>query len=1743
MHNIHSKPLNIGSVSSADSVPTRRPIRLGIGRFRKPWYWCRYRAPQIRQFRQTKQGGTGSPPPPFIFSCISPLHSYHQHRTNPEVVGEGEGGLVICADDVVEEEQISHTHIYTRDHHLRPCLTITQAVAQLKQTIQQLNHQPPSLHYLQLSSSTTTTTTTTTSGVIQYQVLLPPSAIGLDWLCSRPTHLPFYPHFYFSSHHPTNFLTLSSFGHALCIHGACGRHKGYRLLSRYLSSDALTIQAYGFTGLNPYNQSQLLAEESDSFYLFIPQIQLKELDGCSVLAVTLIWDDSFSFSFERAVSSLELCLDQMGHNISSKNIYERERWMSQNCAKENVLQSDTSHLVCVDAVVLDGIDNTRDKCLQKEEHLNCAESYVCISPACSFSFNMFHSLSQDDFSIKECSNMNMVWASLIVEELVRLGINYFCIAPGSRSSPLAINATRHPLTNCISCYDERSLAFHALGYAQGSQRPAVIITSSGTAVSNLHPAVVEASQNFIPTIILTADRPPELLDCGANQAIDQVNHFGKFVRQFSNLCPPTDEIFSRTVLTTIDSSVYLSTNHPMGPTHINCQFREPLHDSPLTWSTQCLTGLEHWLTDGKPYTRYINTPNLSICTNSDALMEVLEIIKDARKGILIIGRIFSEADMWALSLIAKQLSWPVVADVLSGLRVRRLFLSHSEDLFVDYMDHALLSDTFKDRMKPDVVLQIGGSLTSKRISQFLESCAPIPYILVDSHPYRHDPSHIVTYRIQSSVSQFVAIMFEFEFSKKATKWTCLLKEINSVIEREIGLQIQSDSALTEPYVAHAIAEVVGTGASTALFVGNSMVIRDLNMYAKGSVTSSNDSIYATDYLQQGFHGIPVAANRGASGIDGLVSTVIGFSVGSQKRVYCLVGDVSFLHDTNGLSLLNQCARREPITIVVVNNHGGAIFSLLPVAEKTQLDILNKFFYTSHDISLYDLCSAHKVKHILVRTKQELQIALQRCANESTDSIVEVVSSISKNAEFHCLLRESTSEAMNQAMEYFLWTRQFDNQKNHMPVCRILKAEYKVFRMKLSTPPTSAKTNEDKKDLLRDGLLLRVTLDDDTIGFGEIMPIEIHEESFSEAELQVRFLLQLMNGCKIDALLPLLNGSFSHWIWRNFGIPPSSIFPSVRCGLEMAILNALAAHCKSNLSDLLLGINNRLELRKCVSKNEQRIEICALVDCEGSPSEVAHIVSELVQEGYSTVKLKVARRRTPIEDAMVIQKIRETVGYSINIRVDANRRWSYAEAMQFASAVKEYKLQYIEEPIKPEHNIIKFCEDSGLPVALDETLDAITGDFINHLQRYAHPGITAMVIKPSRLGGFENTARIAKWACLHNKMAIVSSAYESSLTLSVYVQFAYFLHMKNENVCKTRNKHIHDGIAHGLGTYKWIKEEIMDQGLKVCVPHIGGKMGASVKDSQNFIENFCWDSGRVLSRFLGNEEIGCYSVKVGANGLSSCFRVKEAGLHTNKIVVVFLHGFLGTSEDWAPIMKSLSSDARMISVDLPGHGKSQVHAEQESSLSVETISWLLQKLVDEITTEGVVLVGYSMGARIAMHMTLNSEKVKGAVIISGSPGLKQKSNRRIRQAIDKSRANLLMSHGLQNFLKTWYSTKLWSSLREHPHFNRVLQSRTQHDDIETLAKVLHDSSVGKQRSLWDNLKDCKKPLLLVAGEKDSKFVNISHQIRTEIMNHSNDGYDMEHVCEVFIVPNCGHAVHLENPLPLIHAIRSFLSKVD
>uniref|UniRef100_A0A0D9VHL4 Mandelate racemase/muconate lactonizing enzyme C-terminal domain-containing protein n=1 Tax=Leersia perrieri TaxID=77586 RepID=A0A0D9VHL4_9ORYZ len=1628
----------------------------------------------------------------------------------------GRAGIVIDVDEVDEvgDRDLPVDVSFTR--RLRPVLTLGDGLAALRQAGEEVKASPPA---------------GAGSGVIRFEVLVPPSTKALKWLCTQFKRSSLFPQFYLSrkpTTGPSIQLEISGAGSAICFHGSSRVDNGFDLISRYLSFDLHLIRAYGSVGVKYENGLHSVEERAGSFYFFIPQVELSEFDGYSMLSSTIVWDDSVSHTFEDSVCLFESCFNQIWSIYDSSATTCYERMVTSYIEELCLSQSRNTQLVYLDAEFLAVIDGKVG--MDKEICPTSDQSFVRFSPQLLFSSNMDLCLQSNktDSFIKSCSNINLAWASFIVEEFVRLG---------SRSSPLALSASGHPLTTCISCYDERSLGFHALGYGRGSRKPAIVITSSGTAVSNLLPSVVEASQDFVPLILLTADRPPELHDAGANQAINQVNHFGSFVRHFFSLPPPDDQIYARMVLTAVDSVAYYATQTPQGPVHMNCAFREPLDYRYQDWSVDCLKGLEKWFINRKPYTTYLGMKMVSAL-----VMEVLEIVKKAKQGLLLVGAIHTDDDIWAVALLARHLSWPVAADVLSGLRMRKVLNSSlkldKSILFIDHIDQMLLSESVKSWISPDVIVQIGSRITSKRVGTYLESCSPTSYILIDAHPCRHDPSHVVTHRIQATIAEFAASLWQCNFQRKTSRWSDILKVLNSAVSQEIMFQVHSECSLTEPYVAHVIGDALDGDA--AIFVGNSMVIRDLDMFGKGWIDHSKNVNDAMMHHFPGFLGAPVAGNRGASGIDGLLSTAIGFSIGSNKHVFCVIGDISFLHDTNGLSLLNQRSQRKPMTIIVINNHGGAIFSLLPIAKTASPQILEKFFYTLHDISISKLCAAHRVKHFVVQTKTELHDALVKSHVGHVDCVVEVENSIVDNANFHRIISMFTDHTATTCLEYLLGGPYCKGELDGLSVGRIHAAEYMFYRIQLSAPRTSGIS---ESSFFHEGFILKLCMDDNIVGFGEVAPIEIHEEDLLDVEEQLRFLFHRMKDAELD-VVPLLRGSFSNWIWTCLGIPPSSLFPSVKCGLEMAILNLLASRRTCRLYDIFTGSN----VVECNQSSSASIEICALLDSSGTPMEVALAVLKLVAEGFTTVKLKVGRRESPAEDAAIIQKIREIVGYKINIRADANRKWTYKQAIDFGLMVKGFCLQYIEEPVDSVNDIVKFCENSGLPVALDETIDNLRGDLIPKLHQFSHPGIVALVIKPSVVGGFENAAYIAKWAHMHDKMAVISSAYESSVGLAGYIQFAHYVDKQNAIISRIKSKGSCGTVAHGLGTYQWLREDVSEQKLKIHAPPLGDGIRASAEDAHGYLQHLSINNKKI-ERTYSEENLRSYFIQVDWDKFSYHVKLQEAGDCTNEKVVLFLHGFLGTSEDWVPMMKALSPSARVIAVDLPGHGESKiiqhgVENPNQASVTVQVVADLLLKLICDITDGEVFVVGYSMGARIALHMALNknhkavtSRQISGAVIISGSPGLRDEASKRRRSAIDKSRAHFLSSCGLDSFLETWYSAKMWASLREHPKFDSLVRTRREHNNIKALSKVLADSSIGRQKSLWEDLKHLKSPLLIVAGEKDLKFKEISQEICREIRKYRD--CESNGLCEMIIVPDSGHAVHIENPLPLVRAVRKFL----
>ncbi|GLU04852.1 hypothetical protein SLE2022_219810 [Rubroshorea leprosula] len=1632
-------------------------------------------------------------------------------------------------DDLVVETCIVRT--------LPPALTLEDGLQSINEAVEQLKLNPPS-----------------SSGMLRFQVAVPPSAKALNCFCSQPVSSAVFPLFFLSKerNNPTYkslFLNRTGgvfgIGAAVYFTDSSSCFPGSEsLINRYLSSDSIFASIYGFVDINFDTKSSSVKHDAGSFYFFIPVIELDEHDDVSILAATLAWSDSCLCSFEDAILSYELAFCQVRSHFLPTTERFHSKHVRSAIRKLNMVEDKTVEMVSVKALSLGRSNFGADPMELREAPSFCQFSFK-FSPTVGVASNMLDHASEMTSALQDHVNINSLWASLVVEECSRLGLMYFCIAPGSRSSPLAVAASHHPLTTCIACFDERSLAFHAVGYAKGSHKPAVIITSSGTAVSNLLPAVVEASQDFVPLLLLTADRPPELQDAGANQSINQVNHFGSFVRYFFSLPPPTDHIPARMILTTLDSAVHWAMSSPTGPVHINCPFREPLDGSPEKWTFNCLKGLDIWMSTAEPFTQYMRVQHSHACFSniygSGQITELIEIIQAVHKGLLLIGAINMEDDIWAALLLAKHLQWPVVADILSGLRLRKIFYTCPEIveniLFVDYLDHALLSDSVRRSLQCDVIIQIGSPITSKRISQFLEECFPCKYILVENHPCRHDPLHLVTHRIQSSIMEFVSHLLKVHVPHRINKWCGYLQGLNKMVAQEISFQICTEHSLSEPHVMHVISKALLP--ESALFVGNSMVIRDADMYGCNWANDQDltDTVLNSELC---FNWIRVAGNRGASGIDGLLSTAIGFAVGCNKRVFCLIGDVSFLHDTNGLAILNQRMLRKPITILVINNHGGAIFSLLPIADRTEPGVLNQYFYTSHNISISKLCLAHGVKHLQVQTKSELSDALFTSQHEGTDCVIEIESSISANATFHRYLRKFSCQAADHA--FGILSR--IPASNWCFPRKIHGMEYSLYRLQLRAPPTSSSVDHGHSRFYREGFILSLTLEDGSVGYGEVAPLENRQENFQDVEEQIRFLFHATKGAKISYSLPLLKGSLSSWIWSHLGILACSLFPSVRCGLEMAILNAFAVSQDSNLLNIL---HHQTENEGEIHKSSSSVRICALLDCSGTPTEVAHVASTLVEEGYTAIKLKVARRADPVEDAAVIQEVRKKVGHQIELRVDANRNWTYEKAILFGSLVKNADLQYIEEPVQDEDDILRFCEESGLPVALDESIEHCQENPLNTLFKYSHPRIVALVIKPTVIGGFERAALIARWAQMHGKMAVISSAFESGLSLSSYILFSYHLELQNAEICKVMDRKSAPSIAHGLGTYSWLEEDLTTSPLGICQNPSTGYVEASVAKANRLLQKFRINQSIVHRTFKGQEVLK-YQLKVDSNDFSCIINALETGQRTDDSIV-FLHGFLGTGEDWIPIMNAISGSARCVSIDLPGHGgtKVQNHCREgaglDPTLSMEIVADLLFKFVQHITPGKVTLVGYSMGARIALYMALKfSDKIQGAILVSGSPGLEDIVARKIRRATDDSRARSLVAHGLQFFIETWYAGGLWKSLRSHPNFNQIVAKRLVHGDLHSLAKVLSDLSIGRQQPLWEDLKQSKTPLMLIVGERDAKFKAIAQRMCREIENDQINREDPSYKhCELVEVPHCGHAVHLENPLPVIRSVRQFMTR--
>jgi len=499
------------------------------------------------------------------------------------------------------------------------------------------------------------------------------------------------------------------------------------------------------------------------------------------------------------------------------------------------------------------------------------------------------------------------FAATFVDELAAQGVEFACISPGSRSAPIAIALQRHPKIRVYVHIDERSGSFFGVGLAKSTGKPVVLLSTSGTAAAEFHAAVVEASHSQTPLIVLTADRPPELRDVGANQSIDQQRLYGTAVRWFFDPGPPVEAANASRVWRRLAARAYAEA--ATGPVHINLPFREPLVPTPGE-----VPVAEGAAGQSVSAGRTLPTPG-QVTTLASALQR-------AQRPLVVAGEM-RDGDRLAPAL--SRLGLPVLAEPSSQLR-------RAETGAAVESYEALLRAGWSLQHGPDLVIRLGGTPTSKVLSAWLAATSA-PTFLIDPDRTWRDQDQVASHIVACDPQALMEALPAMDRRAWREEWVSAGKRATAAIAAAFV-----STSMHEGHIVRALASRMPDNAQ--VFIGSSMPIR------------AADSFWPHAKTQQRFFG-----NRGASGIDGLVSTGLGLAAGrSNVPTVLLLGDLSLYHDMNGLWAVRRHGLRA--TIIVCDNNGGGVFNFLPQAQHQ--DVFEELFATPLGLDfaqvarLYDL---------------------------------------------------------------------------------------------------------------------------------------------------------------------------------------------------------------------------------------------------------------------------------------------------------------------------------------------------------------------------------------------------------------------------------------------------------------------------------------------------------------------------------------------------------------------------------------------------------------------------------------------------------------------------------------------------------------------------------------------------------------------------------------------------------------------
>jgi len=528
-------------------------------------------------------------------------------------------------------------------------------------------------------------------------------------------------------------------------------------------------------------------------------------------------------------------------------------------------------------------------------------------------------------------NINKLWVKLIIEELIRLGCVRFCLSPGLRSAPIVLMVSSNKNIKKIVHFDERSLAFFSLGISKSFQEIAPIIVTSGSAVANLLPAIMEAYYSNIPMIFLTADRPDYLRNSSSNQTIDQVNAFQRYLSCFINLPSPSDKIRFRFILSSINYAFYMATKGRPGPVQVNCPLNEPLISFRGYFSKRCMIGLNKWKNNFFSFTRYYKD------LYRYSIKNIITRLYKSKKGVIIIGEIIKIEDEEAILFLLKKLQWPVYFDIAS----------FRKSYFIQRVFNVI------DLVEADFILQFGGRVFSKSLVIFLSKRLGRDYIIVDENIKLFDSRHISTKRYIQKVFNFCNSLLSF-----------IKKEIKSSLFITENKKIQKNNRLTEDFIINQVC--FNSFGNRVLFLSNSMPIRHMGL---------------ASFKKYNF--LAVGTNRGVSGIDGIIATACGFFSAYNNNGILIVGDLAFLYDINSLSFIHNL--KKTIIIILLNNKGGGIFRKLPIFKEKNF---SPYIESPHDYSFSYLSSAFNLNHFLIFSRKHFLNLYQTFLEQDNSVILE-----------------------------------------------------------------------------------------------------------------------------------------------------------------------------------------------------------------------------------------------------------------------------------------------------------------------------------------------------------------------------------------------------------------------------------------------------------------------------------------------------------------------------------------------------------------------------------------------------------------------------------------------------------------------------------------------------------------------------------------------------------------------------------